>query len=293
MIRNVKHLLHRGGSTTADDQIIVDALNHGHRELHSVALFPAYRKWGSFSIVQYQQNYDLPTDYIGTDLLTYKNNLGTAIPQVTQTEMMIAYTEPYNRNSERPRFYTTIYAKSGTNAATHQIQLFPRPSTAATAGALSGAHNASVTTLDLADSSSFPAKGRVIVNSEVMEYNHNDTANNQLEGVTRAVEGTTAASHSNTDVVTLRDMNLYYWATADDLTADTQSPLYPETYHMTPVYYAVWFVLSSDGNNPELAAQMLQKFEQGKLEARKDMSMRRRDGISRIREYYHDPKWMV
>lgn len=288
MIRNVKHLLHRGGATTADDQIIVDALNHGHRELHSTVKFPGYRKWATFSLVQYQQNYSLPSDYMSTDILTYKNDLGTLIQQVTQTEMMMAYRHPYNKTAERPRFYTTIYDRGS-----EVIQLFPRPTTAATADTLNGNINASVTTLTLNDSTNFPAKGRVIINSEVIEYNHNDTANNELEGLTRGVEGTTAASHSDTDAVTLRDMNLYYWATADDLNDDTDTPLYPETYHMIPVYYAVWFVLSTDGTNPELSAEMLRKFEQGKLEAHRDIGVNRRDNMARMREWFHDPGWKL
>jgi hypothetical protein len=293
MIRRVKHQLHRGGSTDSDDQMIIDALNDGHRELHSVALFPGYRKWVTWSLVQYQQNYALPTDFIAADLLTFKNNNGAAIPIVSQTELMVAYTQPYERTAERPRFATLIYEQAGTAEPTQQLQVFPRPSTAATAGALSGAHNGSVTTLTLADSSSFPAKGRVIVNSEVMEYNHNDTTNNQLTGVTRAVEGTTAASHSDTDVITLRDLNMYYYASADELDADASSPLYPQTYHMGPVWYAVWFVLSADGVEPEKAANALQKYEQIKLFADKDMSQRRRNVVGRIREWIHDPHGMV
>jgi hypothetical protein len=293
MIRRVKHLLHRGGSTASDDQIIIDALNDGHRELHSTALFQGYRKWVTFSLVQYQQNYTLPTDYIATDLLTFKNNLGTAIPNVTQTEMMILYTQPYERTSDRPRAFTIIYDQAGTAEPTQQIQVFPRPSTASTADTLNGAINASVTTVTLSDSSGFPAKGRAIINSEVIEFNHNDTTNNQLTGCTRGVEGTTAASHSNTDAITMRDLNLYYYATAHELDSDASTPLYPQNYHMVPVWYAVWFVLSADSVNPELSAQALQQFEQGKLEAKRDASLRRRNNSDRLREWIHDPMWKV
>lgn len=288
MIRNVRHLLHRGGSTTSDDQIIVDALNHGHRQLHSEVLFDGYRKWVTYSIVANEQNYLLPSDFIASDLLSYKNNLGTLIPEVTQHELMIAYTQPYERSAERPRFYTTLYEKGS-----EYLQLFPRPSTAAPATTLNGAINASVTTVTLTDSTNFPSKGRLIVNSEVIEFNANDTSTGQLTGCTRGVEGTTAASHLDTDAVTMRDLNFYYWSTADDLDDDADVPLYPETYHMLPVFYAAWFVLVADGVKPEQSAQYLQQWEQGKLLAKRDVSMRRRDNIARLREWRHDPGWKI
>tara|TARA_B110000503_G_scaffold128522_1_gene199707 strand:- start:209 stop:2359 length:2151 start_codon:yes stop_codon:yes gene_type:complete len=58
---------------------------------------------------------------------------------------------------------------------------------------LNGAINDSVTTIPLTDSTSFPAIGRVLIDSEIISYTGN--AANQLTGCTRGTDGTTAASH--------------------------------------------------------------------------------------------------
>lgn len=90
-----------------------------------------------------------------------------------------------------------------------QILLWPTPDTAAPASTLSGAHNATVTTFTLVSVANFADHGRALVNSEVIEWVGRDATANTLTGVTRGLEGTTAASHSDTNAITERNIMVY------------------------------------------------------------------------------------
>ncbi len=67
---------------------------------------------------------------------------------------------------------------------------------------LDGAIDASATSLTLAESGSFPATGVVLVGSERISYTGNDSGTEILSGLTRGVDNTTAASHSDGATVT-------------------------------------------------------------------------------------------
>jgi len=72
----------------------------------------------------------------------------------------------------------------------------------ALASTLDGAIDASATSLTLAESGSFPATGVVLVGSERISYTGNDSGTEILSGLTRGVDNTTAASHSDGATVT-------------------------------------------------------------------------------------------
>ena len=67
---------------------------------------------------------------------------------------------------------------------------------------LDGAIDASATSLTLAESGSFPATGVVLIGSERISYTGNDSGTEILSGLTRGVDNTTAASHSDGATVT-------------------------------------------------------------------------------------------
>jgi len=84
---------------------------------------------------------------------------------------------------------------------------------------LSSGINASVTSLTMASSSSFPATGTVIVGSELITYTGN--SGGTLSGLTRGALGTTAATHSSGATVTDAS-NFFAWnaaASGDVVTA--------------------------------------------------------------------------
>lgn len=70
----------------------------------------------------------------------------------------------------------------------------------AAANTLSGDIAADATTLTLTSSTGFPESGLIKINSEQIRYS--SVNGSDLEGLTRGVNGTTAAAHSSTDTVT-------------------------------------------------------------------------------------------
>ena len=84
---------------------------------------------------------------------------------------------------------------------------------------LSSSINASVTSLTMASSSSFPSSGTVIIGSELITYTGN--SGGTLSGLTRGANGTTAATHSSGATVTDAS-NFFAWnaaASGDIITA--------------------------------------------------------------------------
>ena len=53
------------------------------------------------------------------------------------------------------------------------------------------------TSVVLTDSSIFPASGKIRIGSEDMEYTTNTTGTNTISGITRGINGTSAAEHTN------------------------------------------------------------------------------------------------
>ena len=85
---------------------------------------------------------------------------------------------------------------------------------------LSSSINASVTSLTMASSSSFPSSGTVLVDNELITYTANDNSGT-LSGLTRGASGTTAATHSSGATVTDAS-NFFAWnaaASGDIVTA--------------------------------------------------------------------------
>ena len=70
---------------------------------------------------------------------------------------------------------------------------------------LNGGITDSATTLTLTDASSFPTAGTVLINEELITYTGKST--NDLTGLTRGQEGTSAAAHTSGDTVRLADGN--------------------------------------------------------------------------------------
>ena len=81
---------------------------------------------------------------------------------------------------------------------------------------LSSGINASVTSLTMASSSSFPSSGTVIIGTELITYTSN--SGGTLSGLTRGASGTTAATHSSGATVTDAS-NFFSWnaATSGDI----------------------------------------------------------------------------
>lgn len=268
MIADVKDLLAEGGITHTDrDPLIIRSLNQGIRRVCQKAKFPELQRYKTYNIVENQMDYELPVDYI--DEIEVSHDWGSPLVHATQTDHHSATgSTPFTSNTI-PYYYT--FLRKGNQRF---IRVFNRPDTSAAANDLDGAITDSATTMTLTSSNDFPEKGRVIVNTEVIEYNNNNTTTNVLSGLTRGLEDTTAAAHSDTDVVTDRDLQLLYFSRNADLTADADIPLFSEDYHTLPIYYTLWKTLLAKKKLEE--AQMYKlMFDQGVLDATNDTARTR------------------
>ena len=106
----------------------------------------------------------------------------------------------------RTTFATRPYAYTYLDSE-RSIMLWPTPDTASGADQLNGAVNSTVTTFTLDSTADFPTQGRGTIESEVFEWN--DKTSTTLTGITRALEGTTAATHADNTAVTAREMLVY------------------------------------------------------------------------------------
>ena len=79
------------------------------------------------------------------------------------------------------------------------------------------------TSVVLTDSSIFPASGKIRIGSEDMEYTTNTTGTNTISGITRGINGTSAAEH--TDGSTVTDITEYTgWGDASSTSSVTIEP---------------------------------------------------------------------
>jgi hypothetical protein len=183
----------------------------------------------TYSLVQYQADYDLPSDY--TKIKRVEITKGSSIYEIFPADLDEAYQGMVRTTSNPPYGY---------NLWQEKVRLTQRPSTGATADKLDGDITASDTTITLDSSSLFPKEGRVIIDDEIISYTFNDGTNNQLTGCVRGIEGTTAVTHSSGGAVTLRDMWVYHFKKDATLTLDSDTPSIPSQFHEALSWHAAY-----------------------------------------------------
>ena len=89
------------------------------------------------------------------------------------------------------------------------MALEPIPDTAAGTTTINdvAGMTATATSVTVASTTGFPTEGRIIIDTEVMSYTMTTTTS--FTGLTRGIEGTTAATHANAATVTERDILIY------------------------------------------------------------------------------------
>lgn len=202
------------------------------------------------STVQYQADYDLPTDY--TAIKQVEIIKGSTTYFVFPNTLREQFTGTQKITSNPPEL-ATIWGDI--------LRFQDRPSNAASTTTLSGALSSAGVTISIASSTVLPNSGRVKIDSEVIEYWNVDRDNDEIEVATRGVEGTTATSHLDAATVTLRDIWFYHNKRATALTADSDTPEIPAQFHQALAYYAGWLGRLKS-RDYDLAAQLKQQYEQ-------------------------------
>lgn len=132
------------------------------------------------------------------------NSTGTGISKV-QISVPMSNTTPSNSNSANT-FFEFVNGHIA-SMATGFTPALPSVSSCTngilgTAATLSGDHTNAITTITVNSTVDYPSSGTLIIDSEIMTYTAT-SGGNQFTGVTRATNGTTASTHSNTTSVRL------------------------------------------------------------------------------------------
>jgi len=124
---------------------------------------------------------------------------------------------PYNTYAGIPRFF---------NVWNNEITIYPDNNNSAQTTTLNGAISDSATTITVASTNSFPdLNGRITINNEKIRYTAKTATT--FTGCTRGIEGTTAASHSNSDTVTHNNFVLHYRKKHFEISVDANDVISP------------------------------------------------------------------
>ena len=193
MHQNVRRKLGETDTQFIEDEDITLELNEGQRDIAHERIWPFYEGSFSLSRVAYQKKYEIDSDAV----------YGKVYDVVVDSEPLAALDT---------RTFNLLHFDSNTvGEPTHfrvwnnNIELYPLPDAAATATTLKGTITATATALTLTDGSAFRSPGRLLIDTEVIGYEYIDSTY-ILYGVTRGMEGTTAAAHTTLAVVTERDI---------------------------------------------------------------------------------------
>jgi len=209
-------------SGTSFDTYLNREINFGQADFSRDLDWTYLERVGSLAGVANQYIYTLPSDFDSMKAVMYqKVNELSPVSYARWIQLNKAVS------SGTPRFYIIHEG---------DLKIYPAPGSAAATTPLSGAiSSSSATSITVDATASFDETGRGIVNSEVVRWQN--TSSTQLLLVTRGVEGTTAATHSDNDVFTYRDIEYSYYRTLADITANDTSVI-PARYHEAMVFYA-------------------------------------------------------
>lgn len=171
------------------------------------------------------------------------------VPSTTSMIKMVRFQDKYKVVPKSYEEFLTIIGADKDSKSTipeiytlypwdKKIRVHPIPSTASPSTAINdGAGiSASVTTITVDSTSTFPTHGRVLIDSEQILY-YAKTATT----LTQCVRGdgrSTAATHADNATVTVGEIAIYNTYMAADLSAGADTPELPEEYHEALIYYA-------------------------------------------------------
>ena len=249
----VKNLCSISGTTF--DDFIDQHINFAQADFSRDMNWPFLETISSLAGVADQYNYDLSSDFDTMKSVVYQR-VHRLLP--VSYEQWILRTE--NPSSGTPRFYVI-----------HEGNLKMQPATgsAAETTTLDGAiTDVAAVSITLADASGLESRGRVIVDSEVVDYQN--TSSTKILLCTRGVEGTTAATHSSGATVTARDIEYTYYKTLSDLSADGDTTEISTRFHEALVLYAAsrFFEKQEDEKKSD---GLLQKYLLIRQQARADL----------------------
>ena len=192
IIKGVKRLLNiKDEDQSISDDDIIDELNEKQRDVYHERLWSFGEEIFSFSSVASTSDYSLSTRIAPGKVHTLKFDSQPLVKLNNNRWEMLHW----DSNSTGDPSHFSVFG--------NRLRVWPIGTSAATSTTLNGNITATDTSITLTSTSGFRDPGRVIIDSEVISYDRIITT--QLLGCRRGLEGTTAASHTDTTTVTERD----------------------------------------------------------------------------------------
>lgn len=192
------------------DEDIRQELNNMQRAISQERLWPFYERTKSFAGVANQWRYTVNDDvsklyyalYDSQPLAVIDKKRFNILNWDTTTTGDPTHCVVWKDEDVVGRIFLNVYPKTNAAADTDAIN--------DVAGI-----TATATTITVDSTSGFRAQGRIIIESEVIEYDA--TTATTFTGCRRGAEGTTAATHADDTAVTERDFIYHYHADPTDL----------------------------------------------------------------------------
>jgi len=231
---------------------------------------PLWRPYGYY-VTAKQFRYALPSDFIKPKTVHWYQNGEYPLTYMSPKDFQRAGYFDWDATSTRPVAYTIV---------DNCLWLGPPPGTSSNTSTISNTVSSSATTIQVGDVTKFHSNGgMILIDSEQILHQGQDTSNNDLTLCVRGQGGTTAAAH-NPGTATLPvyrlDLIMNYFYVPPQLSSDTAEPAIPQRWHKTLLHHAIAQALFQLGREDEAQIQ-LGLYEGKKLEAKREMRRIQRD----------------
>lgn len=238
--------------TTDRDALI----NEGYKIFAS--LTQCIKGVGTMASVADKPEYDVPSFIDKIDNVYFRGKLLDAFPEHNLYQLY-STSDRNDLPSDTLYFYRKEYDDhvAGASRSRRMIGLIGVQDDAADATALNDATgvDADDETFTVDSTENFPDFGDFICGTEVIHYLYKDGTN--LYGCIRGQEGTTAATHADNAVITLRDIVIYGSKIPASMSSSSDLPTSIDVaYHNYIVEYAVGVAMSRIEKNEEYSKHM-------------------------------------
>lgn len=200
-------------------------VNQGYKAF--VARTDWTEKVKAYTMVANQFEYTLPSDIKRIDLVMWEDQYKVEWADLEEFREYVGTSD--GTSSDRPVVYRT-YPWDG------KMRVYPIPSAASASSTVSGAHNDTVGTIAVASGTSFPTRGRAIINSSEQILYYNKSGNNLLQ-CTRGDGYTTAASYAGGETIVHAPLEVYMVYQPPDIATGVDSRIGP-SYDEALICYA-------------------------------------------------------
>lgn len=241
-------------SGTTHDTFLGQEINFGYYDFCREMNLPFLETKGSISSVAYKYIYDLATNFDTLKSVIFERD------HILQPVTLEQWTELMRSDSYgTPRFYIIKEGK---------LQVYPSNDSAAETTTLDGGITDSATTIKLASITGLEQKGRGLIETEVVEWQHINSSK-ELLNCRRGLEGTTAAAHLTGVAFTYRNFEYDYFSVPTAMTTGV-TPIIPTQYHEALVLYSAYKFFEREEDDTK-ANGLLSKYTLLKVQAQKDL----------------------